>query len=169
MERKNDTSKDAPSSLRDQHTPPVPLTPTSFLSSPDSSFVTQNATEPINAAQASDHSLDTAFEQLKLADKAPTPMFRMIGAAFQHATNQDESTDLGVDNWRAHLEHAERLSEGSQIDIQALRLIRSMLDHLWSHRHEDGLVAVANLLADWSRERECDIETRKYPWPWYIV
>lgn len=162
MAERSDISRDAPPSPRDHHIPPVPLAPSFPGSSYSSSFDTTDATERIDAAQAGELPLDTAFEQLKLTDKLPMRMFSTIGVVFQEATTQDASIDPGVKDWRAHFEHAERMSESGQKDIGALTLIRTMLDHLWSHSHEDALVNVATLLADGSRERESEIETR-YP------
>ncbi len=154
MAGSNDISRDGPPSPGDHHTPPVPRTPAPSRSIDHSSFDTKDATERIDVAQASEISLDAALEQLRLGEKPPMGMFSQIGAAFQHATDQDESVHLGVDDWRSQLEHAEKLSQEGERDIKTLRLIRIMLDHLWSRNHEDGLVNIANLLADGSRERE---------------
>lgn len=160
MEERSDISRDAPSSVRDHHIPLNPLAPSPSLSSRGSSFDTQDATERVDAAQARESPLDTAFEQLKLTEKLPTYMFGMIGAVFQHVTSQDVSIDLGVEDWRARFEYAEKLSQDGQRDIEALRLIRTMLDLLWSHSREEDLVKVATLLADGSRECESMIEDR---------
>ena len=161
MEERSDISRDAPSSVRDYRIPPAPLTPSPSPSSCGSSFDAKDATERVDAAQARESPpLDTAFEQLKLTDKVPTYMFRMIGAVFQHVTSQDVSIDLGIEDWRAHFAYAENLSQEGQRDIEALRLIRTILDLLWSHSLEEDLLKVATLLADGSRECESKTENR---------
>lgn len=159
MEERSGISRDAPS-VRDYHIPPAPLTPSPSPSSCGSSFDAKDATERVDAAQAQESPLDTAFEQLKLTEKVPTYMFRMIGAVFQHVTSQDVSIDLGVEDWRAHFEYAENLSQEGHRDIEALRLIRTILDLLWSHSLEEDLLKVATLLADGSRECESKTENR---------
>lgn len=167
MEERNHKSRDAPPSPQDNHTPPLPPAPSVSQSSDRTPSEIKDAIEPVDAAQAGELSLHTAFQQLKLADKeppklpvkSPMRMFSAIGAVFQQATTQDTSIHLDVDDWRARFEHAEIMSEQGQKDVGALTLVRTMLDQLWSHSNEDALVHVATLLADGSRERESKIET----------
>ena len=158
MEESKNISRDAPSSLRGHHTPPVPLAKAPPLSDHSNSFDIEDATERIDAAGRPEVSLDSAFEHLKLTDKTPMPLFSMIGAVFQQVITQDALIDLGVNDWRARLEDAEKLSQNGRKDIEALRSIRIMLDHLWSLELKDGLFQIASLLADGSRERESRTE-----------
>ena len=160
MEGRNSISRDAPSPPRDHQKPSVPLAPSFSQSGDSTSSDIRDAIERIEAPQASELPLNTALEQLSLADKPPMRVFSAIGAVFQQATTQDALIDLGVNDWRARFEHAEIMSEDGQKDIGALTLIRTLLDQLWSHNMEDALVQVATLLADGSRERESDFETR---------
>lgn len=158
MEGRQHISRDAPSPPRDHHKPPLSPSPSSPQSGCSSTFDTKDAKERIDTAQASEISLDTAFEQLNLADKTPMRMFSAIGAFFEQVTTQDASLNLEIDDWRTQLERADIMSEDGQKDVGALTLIRSMLDQLWSHGNEDALLHITTLLADGSREGESKIE-----------
>lgn len=80
-------------------------------------------------------------------------MFASIGAIVQHAIAQEE-VDLGVGNWQAQLARAEFSSQRGIKDVDALRLVRTILDYLWSSGSEEALISVAKILADGSRECE---------------
>ena len=80
-------------------------------------------------------------------------IFAPIGAIFEHAAAQEEA-DLGVGDWKALLKHAEESSRRGNKDVDALRLIRTILDYLWSSGSEEDLVSAAKILADGSRECE---------------
>lgn len=80
-------------------------------------------------------------------------MFSSIGIIYQHATTQgEEEAALGVDNWQVLLNSADESSQQGLMDIEALKLIRTILDRLWSSGSEEDLVNAARLLADRSRE-----------------
>ena len=160
MEGRKHISRDAPSPPRNSCEPLVPPASPSPQSSCSSTSDTEDAIERVEAAQAGEISLNTAFEQLDLADKPSMRMFSAIGAVFERAMTQDASINLGVDDWRTQLERADVTSEDIQGNIGALMLIRTMLDQLRFHSNEDALVHVATLLADGSREGESEIETR---------
>ena len=80
-------------------------------------------------------------------------MFSSIGIIYQHSTSQEEEeAALGVDNWQVLLTSADESSQQGLMDIEALKLIRTILDRLWSSGSEEDLVNAARLLADRSRE-----------------
>lgn len=161
MEGRKHISRDAPSPPRNRCEPSVPPASPSPQSSCSSISNNKDAIERVEeAAQAGEISLDTAFEQLDLVDKPSMRMFSAIGAIFEQAMTQNASIDLSVDDWRTQLKYADVTSEDGQGDIGALRLIRTMLDQLWSHSNEDALVNIATLLADGSRVGESEIEPR---------
>lgn len=160
MEGRKHIKRDAPFPPRDHHEPPVSPSPSSPASRCSSASDIQDATERIEAVQAGEASLDTAFEQLDLADKPSTRMFRAIGVVFEQAITQDASINLGADNWRMQFQDADVMSADGRQDIGALTLVRTMLDQLWSHSHQDALVHAATLLADGSREGESEIKPR---------
>lgn len=150
-------SRDLPPSPGGHHTSAVPLAKDPSWSSHLIPVGTQDATELIGAAHHSDLSLDTALERLKLTEKPPMRMFSMIAAVLEQIIAHDASIDLGLDDWQVQLEYAEQISQYGQEDVEALRLIQTMLDRIWVLDREDDLVKIAILLADGSRERESEI------------
>lgn len=99
--------------------------------------------------------LETRLNKLTLRSEPDGKMFVALGAIFQHATQDDEGADLGVtDRWRAVLERGNESSRRGLTDIEALKLVRKILDHLWSNGPEEDLVNAAKVLADACREGE---------------
>lgn len=83
-------------------------------------------------------------------------MFVAVGAIFQHAIQGGEGVDLGVTGrWRTVLERGNEASRRGLTDIEALKLVRKILDHLWSNGPEEDLVNAAKVLADACRECKC--------------
>lgn len=102
-------------------------------------------------------SLESKLSSLEISDSPPSQMFASIAAIFQRATAQEE-VDVGVGDWRALLERAEASSRRGNKDIDALRLVRTILDYLWSSGSEEDLVSASKILADGSRECESGFE-----------
>lgn len=99
--------------------------------------------------------LETLFGDLTLRSEPDGEMFVALGAIFQHATQDDEVAELGVtDRWRAVLERGNESSRRGLTDIEALRVVRKILDHLWLNGPEEDLVNAAKVLADACREGE---------------
>lgn len=126
--------------------PPVPLIPNAshtISTTPDQACLPHQSEPP----------LEGIFRDLKLTDKPTEKMFAALGAIFQHATQHEEGVDLGVtDRWRAVLYRGSESSRRGLTDIEALKLVRKILDHLWLNGPEEDLLNAAKVLADASRE-----------------
>ncbi|MCJ1467634.1 hypothetical protein MMC07_006259 [Pseudocyphellaria aurata] len=82
-------------------------------------------------------------------------MFVALSAIFQHATGDEEGADLGVtDRWRAVLELGDESDRRGRRDVEALKLVRKILDHLWLNGPEEDLLNAAKVLADACREAQ---------------
>ena len=141
MEEKTDISEDG-----------LPLTLTCLSSSPlphkspappisNASHATNATPDQACQSHQSEPSLETIFRGLKLADERNPRMFVAVGAIFQHATRDGEGTDLGVrDRWQEVLERGDDSTRRGLTDIEALKLVRRILDHLWSNGPDEDLV-----------------------------
>lgn len=139
--------------------------------SPSSSEVTHASTSqspPVKPAiedqllsQTPEHlgtSIESLLGHLKLIERLPVRMFTAVGAIFQHATRQEGNFNPGGrSDWQAVLERADILYRSGRIDVGALQVIRSILDHLWLVEPEDDLVKASSALADACRERKLRI------------
>ncbi|MCJ1265580.1 hypothetical protein MMC22_005460 [Lobaria immixta] len=151
MEERTDITPDGlPSALDCPSSSPSPQKPPASLI-PNASHGISTTPDQACPPHQSDSSLERTFGDLKLTDEPD--MFVAVGAIFQHAIQGDEGVDLGVtDRWRAVLERANESSRRGLTDIEALKLVRKILDHLWSNGPEEDLVNAARVLADACRE-----------------
>lgn len=131
--------------------------PSTSQQSPPAKSVREDQNQSQTAGQyleASD--IEDLLGHLDLTERPPLQMFTAVGAVFQHATRHGEETvdPGGTSNWQAILEGAETLYRSGRIDVQALQVIRSILDYLWLDRPEDELVKASRVLADACRDCE---------------
>lgn len=153
MEGKINIPPDVSFSTSDHRSlPPSPIVPNSSLVW-DSSLINDNTPAQHKPDSSGEPSLESIFDSLNIHRSSPMQIFAPIGAIFEHAAAQEEA-DLGVGDWKALLKHAEESSRRGNKDVDALRLIRTILDYLWSSGSEEDLVSAAKILADGSRECE---------------
>ena len=142
----------------------VPLSSTSTncsKTSPKTLNATPSAsTSPIESStRQSDISLEEAIDQLSVADRKPELMFNALEAIFQRATEQDEEIGAGVPSVHVVFERARESARRGYRDVEALRAIKTMLEHMW-WRQSEFLVIAARNLADGSRECKSSIRIR---------
>lgn len=153
MEGKIHIPPDVSFSTSDYHSLPPSPTASHPSSTWDSSLVSENTLAQYKPDDSGEPSLESTLEGLTINESSSSQMFASIGVIFQHAIAQEE-VDLGIANWQARLEQAELSSQRGIKDVDALRLIRTILDYLWSSGSEEDLVSAAKILADGCRECE---------------
>ena len=156
MEGKQDIWLNESPSATDYRSPPVSPKIFSQVPSPDSSNINQGRSFSPGNASPPTTSLEAVFNQLELSELPLLPLSRMfntVRTSFQRIVNR-ETSEFEFHDWQAVLERAEELSQHDQTDTEALRLVRAILDYLWSNELEEDLVDVAKVLADGSRESE---------------
>ena len=159
MQERTDITPDGlPSALDCLSSPPSPQKPPAppAPQTPDASHTTSTTPDPYCPPQQVDPSLEEVFRGLNITDEPDAPMFVAVGAIFHHATQGDEVVDLGMTGrWRTVLQRGNEASRRGLIDIEALKLVRKIIDHLWSNGPEEDLVNAAKVLADACRECKC--------------
>lgn len=155
MEERTDISPDGlPLTLNCLSSSPLPHKPSAPLI-PNASHATSTTPDQACQPHQSEPSLETIFRSLKLTDEPDPRMFVAVGTIFQHAIQDGEGTDLGVrDRWQAVLERGDESTRRGLTDIEALKLVRRILDHLWLNGPEEDLVSAAKVLAIACREGE---------------
>lgn len=153
MEERTDITPDGLPSPLDclPSSPPAHKLSASLISNASHTISTtpDQACPPNNQSELS---LESRFRDLGL-EEPDAHMFVALGAIFQRATRDDESVDLGVtDRWRAVLERGNESSRRGRTDVEALKLVRKILDHLWLNGPEEDLLNAAKILADACRE-----------------
>lgn len=155
MEERTDITSDGlPSTLNCHSSSSSPQQPPAPLIA-DASHTISTTPDQTDPPRRRDASLESKLRDLKLTHEPDARMFVALGAIFQHATRDDEGADLGVtDRWRAVLEHGDESDRRGLMDVEALRLVRKILDHLWLNGPEEDLLNAAKVLADACREGE---------------
>ncbi|MCJ1370786.1 hypothetical protein MMC20_001999 [Loxospora ochrophaea] len=137
---------------------PLSTTSSSQASSRDSSRPTSPELPPSpSPSRAADRlSVEVALSSLKLTPDDPERMFRSLARIIETAEEREESIDfdrLDVDDLGEVLRNADLSERRGYKDVDALRIIRSVLDQMWSNESQ-LIVEVAKTLADASKDRK---------------
>lgn len=138
--------------------PPPPSSYTSKSSSTSSSRSASDRPAPASQLESDGLAVEQGLSRLTVSDtitaEKKKPMFSALGVIIRQANPRELGINVDLDQLRAIFERADQSDQHGYKDVEALGSLRGILDQMW-WRGSELMSAVAKVLADGSRDREC--------------